>query len=806
MKILRIWLIVAVIVSLPLFAQDRPKKVEYSKPISPKTTSHTLEFVLNWAETGEAKGCRGSAGTIQTPCNFTAWQYADSRVGAGSISLFMEAQAGYYLFRFSIGRDSAVVTVAGSWQILFDGVVVMSQSFTRQGLEATEDLSYVGYHTPMLADFTAGLSDSVLCFGEISCIDLSPKIDCLVEPYSIPLHVSIRDSCSYLSLYNGGYKSGKSYDGYWGEQSLCVGLDSISFDSTGRDFTIDITWGTISKTISGTIGAVKPQIVLSAEDSNTVYAGNSKVINANLQFNARCWFTLPDTSTYIVEITSGHNLGFLTNTATGDTGQILYGLKHSAGSAVFNFTAYPTLDTTAYIRIKASTTYHDIRCDPFVILVSPHQLRVRFDPPYILTGDTANVIIQRRNSNGGWSDISAGQILEVGQISGCEYGAILADSVQSAYFDLASQPIKFVAAKRIGSDSGVVNIGVGLAASGNNKIRSQIEADGKNTKNSKIIIGGGNCCGRKFNNHDISTAQVVVKEKCGNYDEYNPAHYVLDYDVVVQNNPFIYKADESGLENEATICIADPFYYSYPDTVSVTVGQTQPLEYTFFIKKEDVGYARAWDIKPLYEWDSELGLEYLHFLIVDTLTKQVSQKLIFNVVSDLCYNNIAAQNARRSLINLTSLNDMASKIPASDKAIAMADFDADTLYPQVISRYRILEVIKAHENEHVNDYRKMVSDTISGIRENLKKLKLACATYNSSDEQNVKNYFLSEISDAIHGTIDKYFYDKINHDSVAVRKNEIRIQASASVKAVIHKYKDALSDLYPGILYRRRKR
>lgn len=63
-------------------------------------------------------------------------------------------------------------------------------------------------------------------------------------------------------------------------------------------------------------------------------------------------------------------------------------------------------------------------------------------------------------------DFDPEQIFEVGMLEGCMAGAILADGETESYFYGVTQPIKFVAAADVESDTGVVKLRIGLIEGG----------------------------------------------------------------------------------------------------------------------------------------------------------------------------------------------------------------------------------------------------------------------------------------------------------------------------------------------------
>jgi len=73
-----------------------------------------------------------------------------------------------------------------------------------------------------------------------------------------------------------------------------------------------------------------------------------------------------------------------------------------------------------------------------------------------------SIIIKKRNPDGSLEDFPPNQEFEIAKLEGCLFGDVLVGDSLNYYFSNAMQPVKFVVADSLVSDSGVVKLRVGL--------------------------------------------------------------------------------------------------------------------------------------------------------------------------------------------------------------------------------------------------------------------------------------------------------------------------------------------------------
>jgi hypothetical protein len=89
-------------------------------------------------------------------------------------------------------------------------------------------------------------------------------------------------------------------------------------------------------------------------------------------------------------------------------------------------------------------------------------LYVEISPAEIFAGDTADVIIKKRLPDGTLTDFDSTQTFELATMEGCVLGNILVGDSLSNYFYNVQQPIKFVVADTVTTDSAIVLLRIGL--------------------------------------------------------------------------------------------------------------------------------------------------------------------------------------------------------------------------------------------------------------------------------------------------------------------------------------------------------
>lgn len=173
---------------------------------------------------------------------------------------------------------------------------------------------------------------------------------------------------------------------------------------------------------------------------------------------------LKESVTYNVEIIQGGNYGSLRNEDNQEINDSFTGLLHDLGD-LYGLTLITDGDPIAEpdsIIARFSTSDPTINPSDFKIYLLPPPLKVMISPETLSPGDTADVIIKKRNADGTLEDFPPEQLFEIGMIEGCEGGNILADGNLGPYFYDVMQPIYFAADSTITDTTITVGIRVGL--------------------------------------------------------------------------------------------------------------------------------------------------------------------------------------------------------------------------------------------------------------------------------------------------------------------------------------------------------
>lgn len=190
-------------------------------------------------------------------------------------------------------------------------------------------------------------------------------------------------------------------------------------------------------------------------EEEKVLPGEEKFIEVEAESNNYCdSYTLPESTKFNVEITSGEKYGVCKELENGSEGSILSGLNHEDGILRFLFNANGnTPEGTDSIKIRVWTT--DINIEPIEIplVIIQSRIKVTFSPPNIMPGDTADVVLRKIDEDGNVVDFEEDQRFDVKLIVGSEYGDIYIPQWNELTDEgwYVEQGLKFIAATEIDS-------------------------------------------------------------------------------------------------------------------------------------------------------------------------------------------------------------------------------------------------------------------------------------------------------------------------------------------------------------------
>ncbi|MDP2304157.1 MAG: hypothetical protein Q8N03_17245, partial [Ignavibacteria bacterium] len=164
-----------------------------------------------------------------------------------------------------------------------------------------------------------------------------------------------------------------------------------------------------------------------------------------------------------IEIIKGQKYGGLIDPYTNEKSKIITNLDHMFGYAWVDYVADSlSAVATDSVIFRVTTTDPEIVPKEAILIIKPPPLKVIIDPPQLTAGDTVDIIIKKRNPDGSLEDFPPNQEFEIAKLEGCLFGDVLIGDSLNYYFADAKQPVKFVVADSLVSDSGVVKLRVGL--------------------------------------------------------------------------------------------------------------------------------------------------------------------------------------------------------------------------------------------------------------------------------------------------------------------------------------------------------
>jgi len=287
------------------------------------------------------------------------------------------------------------------------------------------------------------------------------------------LTLSIENGLDYVSFYRNGQYAGKTVicSFPFGLNGVTLKQDSINGSGNSIAGSLKVTWGDVKKTYDSafTIGTVdlNNPIVFTSCDS-ILYSGDTSLIEGHLSD----WSRIARTNGFYAKIISGSEYGQIYDDC-GDTlsDRIDYISCPLPGNDIFSFN-FVANGNKPIVKVNVVIEVGIIGFSEYVgrltIAVKPSPIVVSIQPGCVSPGDTALIVIQKRNDDGSLSNFPPGQLFEVGIMEGCEFGKILwhdenlmKDSLAS-YVASSILPLQFVATANSSLDSGKVIIKIGI--------------------------------------------------------------------------------------------------------------------------------------------------------------------------------------------------------------------------------------------------------------------------------------------------------------------------------------------------------
>jgi len=459
---------------------------------SPSQQQHAITIDMQW----DMSNREGLLRTVWLPCKdamMAGWS------AGGHLSLAIDnAQPGGYMFQVKVNLDVYEVSNV-NYSIFLDGILASSGSVSLTG--SSWDIPYynINYSPPFISNYSISYKNKAnMCYLDSKQISIYQSSSCPTvvswNPSTEPLTLTIESGSEFVSFYDQqNNKLGDSYTGlFTNVSSLSIKQDSIYFGNENKPLVLSCDWaGVIQKDSSAGIVSINPDelaIRLNTYDIDTIYSCEIIYCAVSFAENAGCSALLPQDQTYTVEITNGQNNGNLINPMSGEEVKKIDAMDHWHGYAGFDYIADGnSCDSLDSVIIKVGTSFLGNKSSEKVIYIKPPPLKVIIDPPQLAAGDTADIIIKKRNPDGSLEDFPPNQEFEIAKLEGCLFGDILVGDSLNYYFADAKQPVRFVVADSLVSDSGVVKLRVGLVE---NYGSTNLKYNGKTLRAGKYIEEG----------------------------------------------------------------------------------------------------------------------------------------------------------------------------------------------------------------------------------------------------------------------------------------------------------------------------
>ncbi|MEJ2195694.1 MAG: hypothetical protein P8X73_12660, partial [Ignavibacteriaceae bacterium] len=438
---------------------------------SPAST-HTIRIEMQWTPTATP----GAVLAYVLPCQDASFS---GFVTGGNITYLVEnVSAGSHSFQFRFNIPcSNPQPVDGRYQIFLDDQLVQTNSFFVGGCYSGSSYPFYNfsYTPPLVSNYSFNLTKNESCILTSTPMAISTFNDCTTgvswNKDTQPVNLMFISGGEFASFYDNNQQMiGDNFIGTLSEiQDINVIQDSVYSGSVDKYFIVQCEWEGLVRTDSVKLIMQSNGVIIANTSGNdSLYTGQA--VNVEVypnDFGGECTISFPSEATYNAEIVEGTEYGNLIDPNTGEHVQSFTELFQSFGYAYFDYVADGiSPDTVKNVIIRLGTSDPGFPNTNLTLHIKPSPLYVYTKPEIVFASDTADVIIKKRNPDGTLEDFPPEQTFELAVIDGCVNGNLLADSNVGVYFADALQPIKFVAADSLESDSGFVRLRVGTDVSG----------------------------------------------------------------------------------------------------------------------------------------------------------------------------------------------------------------------------------------------------------------------------------------------------------------------------------------------------
>ncbi len=426
---------------------------------------------------------------------------------------------------------------------------------------------------------------------------------------------------------------------------------------------------------------------------------------------------------------TGNSLIISGSDTCSDFAGIQYGFKILAGNEFESDSLY------LYLKI---TTWNGIyRYDGNArIIIKKTPLIFQLEPSIIAAGDTVDIIIKKKLADNTTISFPPGQLFEVGIIDGCSYGKILReDGKDSTYFKDIRQPIKFIAADSINTDTAQVKLRIGVKSLYCYGGQGLLKSAAKTPQS----VQSNYCSAVNFEYYDYETAEAAIITNRNNCKDWA----CLDNDYIEPK--FEIKSLPNGTDG-------------YTKELSSYTGYFYPL---FTTNLFDFTISPCFNITT-GSWDFKLDNNLISLRAINAVNKQNDGSFI-------------------DINNFEDLKDPSEggKISKAEIQYALKDFDKQKYYNSdgiaywpsgpISNKYYIIpQWLQVHEDGHQKDFEDAIARVLSSskIRYRIKNMwKPSCDDF--------YNYFNKSFENLKQQGIDQFIgilKGKDNNDRKSFRK------------------------------------
>ena len=494
-------------------------------------------------------------------------------------------------------------------------------------------------------------------------------------------------------------------------------------------------------------------------DLDTLYHFYARFINVEAKRSeihsqcGACWGQFPSSVRFTIEVVQGQEYGSLYDTETDEFALSFTNIETEWGSGfIFNYEdgerfkyvadgIQPDSSEPGLVTIRITPSDGNLNTIEFSFFVAYNEdppeegVIVIFAEQQIAPGDTTQIILKRRSSDGTLEDFSEWDSFEIGMLEGCDAGKILVGGVLAPYFEEVNQPIYFVAASNL-TETDTVKVRVGLIESSASSIakindkEKEILTLRKNTTKLQKTFGANYatyCFPGEIDWPKMGDGFVVVGDECDNY---------ICNEVIIKPS-FTFESFPNGTFNK-DVCDKEQEESDYVVTGVNSVIWSE-VNYKEYLKTENITACYEptldkWKFgtnKPLYPY--------------------------FKVIMDVCTTNIT-KKGYRPLEDIADICDPA-KWNDPDVCAAKKDLEGHKFYPSKVRSggYIFLEVDMAHEMAHGQDFQWVIDSLQSAfLYPTLDSFEVNCGNDDvlnrkANDKEEAKRIFLSEYQKIIMG-------------------------------------------------------